>query len=116
RLVVALDLRGLDGLLGLDAVSGTATLGAGVTGPRAEGLLAAHGLSLGHFPQSFEFASIGGFAATRSSGQASAGYGRFDDMVQRLRVATPTGTVELGRAPASAAGPDLRELFVGSEG
>ncbi|MBF6356930.1 FAD-binding oxidoreductase [Nocardia higoensis] len=116
RAVVALDLRRLDGLLDLDAVSGTATLGAGVTGPRAEELLAAHGLSLGHFPQSFEYASIGGFAATRSSGQASAGYGRFDDMVQRLRIATPSGELDLGRAPASAAGPDLREIFLGSEG
>lgn len=114
--VITLDLRGLDGLLSVDPVSGTATFGAGVTGPRAEELLAAHGLSLGHFPQSFEFASIGGFAATRSSGQASSGYGRFDDMVQRLRIATPTGTVTVGRAPASAAGPDLRELFLGSEG
>ncbi len=114
--VVALDLRRLDALLDVDPVSGTATFGAGVTGPRAEELLAAHGLSLGHFPQSFEFASIGGFAATRSSGQASAGYGRFDDMVQRLRIATPSGPLELGRAPASAAGPDLRELFLGSEG
>ncbi|WP_067512468.1 FAD-binding oxidoreductase [Nocardia puris] len=114
--VVALDLRRLDTVSEIDPVSGTATLGAGLTGPRAEELLAAHGLSLGHFPQSFEFASIGGFAATRSSGQASAGYGRFDDMVQRLKVATPSGTLDLGRAPASAAGPDLRELFVGSEG
>ncbi|WP_433603581.1 FAD-binding oxidoreductase [Nocardia sp. CA-135953] len=114
--VIALDLRRLDGISEIDPVSGTATLGAGLTGPKAEELLAAHGLSLGHFPQSFEFASIGGFAATRSSGQASAGYGRFDDMVQRLKIATPSGTIELGRAPASAAGPDLRELFVGSEG
>ncbi|WP_431962684.1 FAD-binding oxidoreductase [Nocardia sp. bgisy134] len=114
--VIALDLRRIDGISDVDPVSGTATLGAGLTGPRAEELLAAQGLSLGHFPQSFEFASIGGFAATRSSGQASAGYGRFDDMVQRLRIATPTGSLELGRAPASAAGPDLRELFVGSEG
>ncbi|MEU1526965.1 FAD-binding oxidoreductase [Nocardia rhamnosiphila] len=114
--VIAMDLRRLDALLDCDPVTGTATFGAGVTGPRAEQLLAEHGLSLGHFPQSFEYASIGGFAATRSSGQASAGYGRFDDMVQRVRVATPTGSVLLGRAPASAAGPDLRELFVGSEG
>ncbi len=114
--VVALDLRRLDTVADIDAVSGTATLGAGLTGPQAEKLLAAHGLSLGHFPQSFEFASIGGFAATRSSGQASAGYGRFDDMIQRLRIATPGGTLDLGRAPASAAGPDLRELFAGSEG
>lgn len=114
--VVALDLRRLDSVTGVDPVSGLATLGAGLTGPRAEELLGEHGLSLGHFPQSFEFATIGGFAATRSSGQASAGYGRFDDMVERLVVATPQGSVELGRAPASAAGPDLRELFVGSEG
>ncbi|MEU7632280.1 FAD-binding oxidoreductase [Nocardia sp. NPDC049220] len=114
--VITLDLRRLDAVTRIDPISGTATLGAGLTGPRAEELLGAHGLSLGHFPQSFEFASIGGFAATRSSGQASAGYGRFDDMVQRLKIATPCGTLELGRAPASAAGPDLRELFVGSEG
>ncbi|MEU2035632.1 FAD-binding oxidoreductase [Nocardia amamiensis] len=114
--VIALDLCRIDHVTGIDPISGTATLGAGLTGPRAEELLAEHGLSLGHFPQSFEFATIGGFAATRSSGQASAGYGRFDDMVQRLKIATPSGTLELGRAPASAAGPDLRELFVGSEG
>ncbi len=87
-----------------------------MTGPQAEQLLGEHGFSLGHFPQSFQFATIGGFAATRSSGQASAGYGRFDDMVEWLRVATPSGTLDLGRGPASAAGPDLRELFVGSEG
>ncbi|GAB2690902.1 FAD-binding oxidoreductase [Nocardia thraciensis] len=114
--VVAVDLRRLDAVADVDTVSGTVTLGAGLTGPQAEKLLAGHGLSLGHFPQSFEFASIGGFAATRSSGQASAGYGRFDDMIQRLRIATPSGTLDLGRAPASAAGPDLRELFSGSEG
>lgn len=114
--VIALDLRRLDTITAIDPISGTATLGAGLTGPRAEELLGVHGFSLGHFPQSFEFATIGGFAATRSSGQASAGYGRFDDMVQRLEIATPSGTLVLGRAPASAAGPDLRELFVGSEG
>ncbi|MRH89170.1 FAD-binding protein [Nocardia sp. SYP-A9097] len=114
--VIALDLRRLDTITEVDPISGTVTLGAGLTGPRAEELLAEHGLSLGHFPQSFEYATIGGFAATRSSGQASAGYGRFDDMIQRLRIATPAGSLDLGRAPASAAGPDLRELFSGSEG
>lgn len=114
--VIALDLRRLNALLDLDTISGIATLQAGLTGPQTEQLLGAHGFSLGHFPQSFQFATIGGYAATRSSGQASAGYGRFDDMVQRIRVATPTGSLDLGRAPASAAGPDLRELFVGSEG
>ena len=104
--VVALNLRRIDALTDLDPVSGTATLGAGLTGPQAEKLLAEHGLSLGHFPQSFEFASIGGFAATRSSGQASAGYGRFDDMIQRLRVATPSGTLDLG--PRSGLGRGTR--------
>lgn len=114
--VIALDLRRLDALHNLDEISGEAELGAGVTGPRAEELLGAQGFSLGHFPQSFQFATIGGFAATRSSGQDSAGYGRFDDMVRGLRVVTPAGVLDLGRAPASAAGPDLRQLMVGSEG
>ena len=114
--VVTLDLRRLDALVAVDSVSGLATLGAGLTGPQAETLLGEHGLSIGHFPQSFQFASIGGYAATRSSGQASAGYGRFDDMVHHLQIATPRGTLDLGKAPASAAGPHLRELFLGSEG
>ena len=114
--VVTLDLRRFDALHWLDEVSGEAELGAGVTGPEAERLLGERGFSLGHFPQSFRYASIGGFAATRSSGQNSAGYGRFNDMVRGLRVITPAGALDLGRAPASAAGPDLRELFIGSEG
>jgi len=114
--VVSLDLRRFDQLLAFDAVSGEAEFGAGVTGPRAEQLLAEHGFSLGHFPQSFEFASLGGFAATRSSGQDSAGYGRFDDMIRGLHVITPAGVLDLGRAPQSAAGPDLRQLLIGSEG
>ncbi|TMC49276.1 MAG: FAD-binding oxidoreductase [Chloroflexi bacterium] len=114
--VISLDLRRLDAVVAVDPVSLTAALQPGLRAPRAEELLAAQGLTLGHFPQSFEHASIGGFAATRSAGQASSGYGRFDDMVLALRVATPEGSLELGRAPASAAGPDLRQLFVGSEG
>jgi alkyldihydroxyacetonephosphate synthase len=114
--VVSLDLRRFDQLLAFDAVSGEAEFGAGVTGPRAEQLLAEHGFSLGHFPQSFEFASLGGFAATRSSGQDSVGYGRFDDMIRGLHVVTPAGALNLGRAPQSAAGPDLRQLLIGSEG
>ena len=114
--VVTLDLRRLDALHWLDEISGEAELGAGVTGPQAEELLGQRGFSLGHFPQSFRFASIGGFAATRSSGQDSAGYGRFNDMVRGMHVITPAGPLDLGRAPASAAGPDLRELFCGSEG
>ncbi|ORV46658.1 flavoprotein [Mycobacterium conspicuum] len=114
--VISLDLRRFDQLLSLDEVSGVAELGAGVTGPDAERLLGARGFSLGHFPQSFEFATIGGFAATRSSGQDSAGYGRFNDMILGLRMITPAGTLDLGRVAASAAGPDLRQLAIGSEG
>jgi len=114
--VLSLDLGRMRGLLALDPVSSTATLEPGLRGPEAEALLASHGLMLGHFPQSFEYATIGGFAATRSSGQSSAGYGRFDAMVVGLRVATPAGEVRLGSAPANASGPDLRELFLGSEG
>jgi alkyldihydroxyacetonephosphate synthase len=114
--VVSLDLRRFDRLIWIDEVSGEAVLGAGVTGPDAERLLGKHGFSLGHFPQSFEYATIGGFAATRSSGQDSAGYGRFNEMVCGLRMVTPVGTMELGRAPQSAAGPDLRQLLIGSEG
>ncbi len=114
--VVSLDLRRFDELHSLDEVSGEAVLGAGVTGPNAERMLRDRGFSLGHFPQSFEFATIGGFAATRSSGQNSAGYGRFDDMILGLRMVTPAGVLDVGRAPASAAGPDLRQLLIGSEG
>ncbi|MGC9495964.1 FAD-binding oxidoreductase [Streptomyces sp. WG7] len=113
---VALDLRRMNRLLDLDEVSRTATLQPGLRAPEAEALLAGHGYTLGHFPQSYEWATIGGFAATRSSGQASAGYGRFDEMVLGLTLATPRGTLDTGRAPRSAAGPDLRQLLLGSEG
>jgi alkyldihydroxyacetonephosphate synthase len=114
--VVSLDLVRMNRLLAVDPVSMTATLEPGMRGPDAEALLAEHGLTLGHFPQSFEYATIGGFAATRSSGQSSAGYGRFDSLVVGLPVATPVGELRLGHAPASAAGPDLRQLILGSEG
>ncbi|MFG2310453.1 FAD-binding oxidoreductase [Streptomyces sp. NPDC048566] len=113
---VALDLRRMNGLTDIDPVSRTATLQPGLRAPDAEALLAEHGFTLGHFPQSYEWATIGGFAAARSSGQASAGYGRFDEMVLGLTVATPEGTLDVGRAPRSAAGPDLRQLILGSEG
>jgi alkyldihydroxyacetonephosphate synthase len=113
--VVALDLERIDHLT-TDRISLIGTFGAGLRGPRAEARLAARGLTLGHFPQSFEFATIGGYAATRSAGQASTGYGRFDKLVLGLRAATPAGEVVVKPFPATAAGPSLRELFVGSEG
>jgi alkyldihydroxyacetonephosphate synthase len=114
--VVALDVRRLNALLGLDEESRVASLEPGLRGPQAEALLGERGYTIGHFPQSFEYATLGGFAAARSSGQASAGYGRFDELVVGLRVAAPAGQLLLGRAPKSAAGPDLRQLILGSEG
>ncbi len=114
--VVVLDLAGLGSMVSVDPVSRVAVLQAGVTGPEAERLLGEHGFTLGHVPQSFERATIGGFAATRSAGQASSGYGRFEDMVESVRLATPVGEWNIGTAPASAAGPDLKQLVLGSEG
>lgn len=114
--VIALDLRRMNRLVELDEVSRTATLEPGLRGPEAEQLLGERGYTIGHHPQSFLYATIGGFAAARSSGQASAGYGRFDERVVKLTLASPQGTIEVGRAPKSAAGPDLRELVLGSEG
>ena len=117
RAVISLDLRRFDALESLDEVNQEAVLGAGLPAPEAERLLAERGYELGHYPQSFRYATIGGFAATRSSGQDSAGYGRFDDLVRGLRVVTPKGVVDVGgAAPKTAAGPDLRQLFLGSEG
>jgi alkyldihydroxyacetonephosphate synthase len=87
-----------------------------MTGPRAEAFLASHGLTLGHFPQSFEYATMGGFAATRSAGQASAGYGRFDDLVEGLRLVAPAADIVVAGHPGAATGPSVRDLVLGSEG
>ncbi len=114
--VIALDLARLDRLLAVDRVSLTATVQAGMTGPALEEALGEHGLTLGHFPQSFEHSTVGGWVATRSAGQASTGYGRIDANVVALRVVTPSGEIATRAVPASAAGPSLRELLVGSEG
>jgi alkyldihydroxyacetonephosphate synthase len=84
--------------------------------PRLEALLRAEGLTLGHFPQSFELSTLGGWVATRSSGQQSLGYGRIERLFAGGVVECPAGTLELPTFPASAAGPDLRELVLGSEG
>jgi|tagenome__1003787_1003787.scaffolds.fasta_scaffold20964319_4 alkyldihydroxyacetonephosphate synthase len=114
--LITLDLRRMNRLIDADRTSLTATFEPGVLGPRAETLLASRGLTLGHFPQSYEFATIGGYVATRSAGQASTGYGRIDELVLGLRCVAPAGVVETKALPASAAGPSLRELLVGSEG
>ncbi len=114
--VIALEMAGVAGVQALDRESLSVTVGAGMRAAALEQELASSGLTLGHFPQSFEYVSLGGCAATRSAGQASTGYGRFEDLVLGLRVLTPAGEIELPALPASAAGPDLRELIVGSEG
>jgi alkyldihydroxyacetonephosphate synthase len=100
----------------VDRRSLTARLGAGLRGPEAEAELAKHGLVLGHYPQSFEYATVGGFAATRSAGQASSGYGRFDSLVSSVRLIAPAGELSTLATPHTAAGPALREVVVGSEG
>jgi len=113
--LISLDLCALREVT-VDRRSLTATLGAGLRGPEAEAALGGDGLTLGHFPQSFEYATIGGFAATRSAGQASSGYGRFDSLVSSVRLLAPTGDLRTLETPHTAAGPALRELIVGSEG
>ena len=116
RSVITLSLRRLNRLLGVDPVALTATLQAGMTGPEVEAALAGRGLTLGHFPQSFEYATIGGFAATRSAGQASSGYGRFDELVVALRCVGTRGELFASANPTTAAGPSLEQLLLGSEG
>jgi alkyldihydroxyacetonephosphate synthase len=114
--LIALDLRRLDELHEVDARSLTVRAGAGIRGPALEARLAEHGLTLGHFPQSYEYVSLGGCVATRSAGQASTGYGRIDKLLLGARMAAPAGELGLDPRPASAAGPDLRQLVAGSEG
>jgi alkyldihydroxyacetonephosphate synthase len=113
---VSIDLGSLNRVVSIDRTSLTATFEAGLNGPRIEGALGAEGLTLGHFPQSFEYSTVGGWIATRSAGVASTGYGRIDELVEGLRLVAPAGEVDARALPASAAGPDLRELLVGSEG
>lgn len=114
--VLTVDMRRMNALRGLDPVSQIATFGAGVDGPQIEARLRAQGFTLGHFPQSFEYSTLGGWVATRSSGQQSLHYGRIEQLFTGGSIETPTGTLDMPAIPASAAGPDLREIVLGSEG
>jgi alkyldihydroxyacetonephosphate synthase len=114
--VISLDLGRMDSLVGVDQRSLTAVLQPGIRLPEADRALAAHGLTLGHVPQSYEWATVGGCVATRSAGQLSTGRGRIDANVVAVRCVTPLGELATLDAPASAAGPALREMVVGSEG
>jgi len=114
--VLTIDLGRMSRLLGFDELSQLATFGAGVLGPDLEAQLRARGFTLGHFPQSFELSTLGGWVVTRSNGQQSLGYGRIEAMFAGGRLESPAGTLILPSFPASAAGPDLREVVLGSEG
>ncbi len=113
---VSLDLGRLDRLVSVDPWSRIAVFEPGIRLPEADAALRAQGLALGHVPQSYEWATVGGCAATRSAGQTSTGHGRIDEQVVALECVTPAGSLATLDAPASAAGPALRELVLGSEG
>lgn len=114
--VLTIDLARFNRLFKLDEVSRLATFGAGVRGPEVEKQLNHKGYTLGHYPQSFELSTLGGWVATRSSGQQSYHYGRIEDLFAGGRIETPLGPIDLPALPASAAGPDLRQVLLGSEG
>ena len=116
RPVLCLSLERLNRLQHLDETDWLATLGAGAAGPDLEAQLRARGWTLGHFPQSFEYSTLGGWIVTRSSGQQSLRYGRIEQLFAGGRLLTPRGELPVGGVPASSAGPDLREAVMGSEG
>lgn len=116
RAVLAVNMTRMRRLLALDSTAQLATFGAGVLGPDLEAQLRTHGYVLGHYPQSFEYSTLGGWIATRSSGQQSLRYGRIEQLFAGGTVETFGGTLRIPAFPASAAGPDLRELVLGSEG
>jgi alkyldihydroxyacetonephosphate synthase len=116
RPVLSLSLERLDRLLDVDDTAQLARFGAGTPGPAVEAQLARHGCLLGHFPQSYELSTIGGWVVTRSSGQQSLRYGRIEQLFHSGRLATFKGDWRVGAVPASSAGPDLRECVLGSEG
>ena len=116
RATLSLDLARLDGLVELDEVSRVACIEAGATGPRVEALLGARGLTLRHFPQSFEFSTLGGWIATRAGGHFATLYTHIDDLTEAVRMVTPAGVYETPRVPASGAGPDANRIVLGSEG
>lgn len=114
--VLTLSLERMTRLLDLDEFGRTATFEAGVSGPELEFSLSKHGYTLGHFPQSHEYSTLGGWIATRSSGQQSYKYGRIEQLFAGGRMETPRGLIELPHFPASAAGPDIKQMILGSEG
>jgi len=113
---ITLDLGQMDRVLDLDGDSGRVTAEAGIRGPALEAALRERGLTLGHFPQSWEFSTLGGWIATRAAGSLSNRYGRIDDLVLGVRLVSPVRTLDVRPLPNESHGPDLRELILGSEG
>jgi alkyldihydroxyacetonephosphate synthase len=116
RPAVAIDLKALDRVLEVDTASRAARIQAGVTGPDLEDQLRGHGLTLRHFPQSFEFSTLGGWIATRAGGHYATLHTHIDDFVESVRALTPRGWWESRRLPASGAGPSPDRMLIGSEG
>ena len=116
RPFVTLDLRAMDKVLEVDRASRAALIQGGVFGPALEAQLKPHGLTLRHFPQSYEYSTLGGWIVTRSGGHFASLYTHIDDFVENLRLVTPAGVVETRRLPGSGAGPSPERLFIGSEG
>lgn len=115
-MAATVSLRQMNRVLAVDPVARTARIEAGALGPELEAALNAQGFSLGHFPDSFEFSTLGGWLATRSAGMQSDAYGKIEDMVVSLTLCTPAGTLVTRNVPRSATGPDLAQIAVGSEG
>ncbi len=116
RPILTIAMSRMDRLIELDVESQVATFGAGAQGPAVESQLGKQGYRLGHYPQSWELSTIGGWVATRSSGQQSLGYGRIEQMFAGGTLVTPQGILTIPDIPASSAGPDLREMMMGTEG
>lgn len=116
RMVISLDMKRMGEVLSLDAYSRVAVIQAGAMGPALEKQLNAQGFTLGHFPDSFEYSSLGGWVATRSAGMQSDTYGKIEDMVIALRVVTPTGELQTRRVPKASNGIDVNHMLMGSEG
>ena len=116
RPVLTIAMSKMDQLIDLDTESQIATFGAGTQGPSVEAQLDAQGYRLGHYPQSWELSTLGGWIAARSSGQQSLGYGRIEQMFAGGTLVTPQGVLNIADIPASSAGPDLREMMMGTEG
>lgn len=116
KAILTVNLQRMNCLIEVDEISGLATFEAGIFGPQIERILNDRGWTLGHFPQSFEYSTLGGWAAARSAGQQSNRYGKIEEILTAVRMVSPAGEIETLRAPAGATGPDWNQIIAGSEG